>query len=120
VRFVRSFPMAGESMTWSIVEECHIEFSEAEAKKRDIGLSTTLGGLSEGEGQENGAKLDDQIGQALNLYSERFATEVELSVRYFSATRRCERSSRTKATQRLSICRWPLEKRRLKMVSRFR
>lgn len=83
IRFVRSFPVAGDAITQSIVDYCQVDFDAAEQQKREIGLSQMA--LEEDRrvtGMENEPKV--RVGHALGLYLERLAAEVEHSIRYFT------------------------------------
>jgi len=83
VRFVRAFPVAGDSITQSIVDYCQVDYEMAEAQKRDIGLSQMA---LEEDRRATGFEAEPRVrvSHALGLYLERLAAEVEHSLRYFT------------------------------------
>jgi len=82
VRFVRSFPIAGDSITQSIVDYCQTNFEAAETQKRDIGLSQ----MALEEDRRIGTEADPRVrvSHALGLYLERLSAEIDHSLRYFT------------------------------------
>lgn len=83
VRFVRSFPIAGDSITQSIVDYCQTDYEKAEAQKREIGLSQMA---LEEDRRVAGLEVEPRVrvSHALGLYLERLAAEVDHSLRYFT------------------------------------
>lgn len=83
VRFIRSFPIAGDSITQSIVDYCQTDYEKAEAYKREIGLSQMA---LEEDRRVVGMEVDPRVrvSHALGLYLERLAAEVDHSLRYFT------------------------------------
>ena len=82
-RFLRSFPVAGDSITQSIMDYCQLDYETAEAQKREIGLSQMA--LEEDRrvvGLEDEPRV--RVSHALGLYLERLAAEVVHSLRYFT------------------------------------
>ena len=83
VRFVRSFPIAGDSITQSIVDYCQTDYETAESKKRETGLSQMV---LEEDRRVTGLEVDPRVrvSHALGLYLERLAAEIDHSIRYFT------------------------------------
>lgn len=83
VRFVRSFPIAGDSITQSIVDYCQTDYDEAEQQKREIGLSQMA---LEVDRRVTGVEAEPQvrISHALGLYLERLSAEIDHCLRYLS------------------------------------
>ena len=83
VRFVRSFAVAGDSITQSIVDYCQLDYEAAEAQKREIGLSQMA---LEEDRRAVGLEAEPRVrvSHALGLYLERLAAEVEHSLQYFA------------------------------------
>ncbi|MBI2496196.1 MAG: pilus assembly protein PilM [Candidatus Omnitrophica bacterium] len=82
-RFVRSFPIAGDSITQSIVDYCQTDYDTAETQKREIGLSQMA---LEEDRRVSGHEADPRVrvSHALGLYLERLAAELDHSLRYFT------------------------------------
>lgn len=83
VRYVRTFSVAGDSITNSIVDYCQLDFEAAEAQKREIGLSQMA---LEEDRRVTGLEAEPRVrvSHALGLYLERLSAEVEHSLRYFT------------------------------------
>ena len=83
VRFIRAFPVAGDSITQSIVDYCQVDYEAAESQKREIGLSQMA---LEEDRRATGLEAEPRVrvSHALGLYLERLAAEVEHSLRYFT------------------------------------
>jgi type IV pilus assembly protein PilM len=81
VRFVRSFTVAGDSITHSIMDYCQLDYATAETQKRALGLSPMA---LEEDRRVTGLETDllVRVSHALGLYLERLAAEVEHSLRY--------------------------------------
>ncbi len=79
IRFVRTFSVAGELLTQSIVQYCKLNRDEAETQKREFGLTQVGASESQKEGEKN---LTFQVGHALSLQMEQLATELDHSLRY--------------------------------------
>jgi type IV pilus assembly protein PilM len=76
IRFVRSFSIAGETLTQNIMHYCKLGRDEAEAQKCLIGLPKV------GAIEENPTETALQVGHALSLSVEQLATELDHSLRY--------------------------------------
>lgn len=83
VRFVRSFPIAGDSITQSIVDYCQVDYDEAEQQKREIGLSQMA---LEVDRRVTGVEVEPRVrvSHALGLYLERLSAEIDHCLRYLS------------------------------------
>jgi type IV pilus assembly protein PilM len=83
VRFVRSFPIAGDSITQSIIDYCQLEYEAAEQQKREIGLSQMA---LEEDRRVTGLEVEPRVrvSHALGLYLERLAAELDHSLRYLT------------------------------------
>ena len=83
VRFVRSFPIAGDSITQSIVDYCQTDYETAETQKREIGLSQMA---LEEDRRVTGLEVEPRVrvSHALGLYLERLAAEIDHSLRYLT------------------------------------
>ena len=82
VRFVRSFSVAGDGATRSVAEYCKVDYAAAELQKREAGLpavGTIQPPAAGGAGQDD---MRLRAGQALTLYLEKLANEVDHSLRY--------------------------------------
>ena len=81
VRFVRSFSVAGDGATRSIADYCKVDYPTAELQKRESGLPLT-GAAQPAAPAGAEADLRTRAGQALTLYLEKLASEVDHSLRY--------------------------------------
>ena len=83
VRFNRSFPVAGDTVTQAIVDYCQKEFAEAERLKREFGISKMA---LEEDRHEAGHEGEDRVkvSHALGLHLEQLVAEIEHSYRYFA------------------------------------
>lgn len=83
VRFVRSFPIAGDSITQSIVDYCQTDYVDAEQQKREIGLSQMA---LEEDRRVTGLEVEPRVrvSHALGLYLERLSAEIDHSLRYLT------------------------------------
>lgn len=82
IRFIRSFSVAGQAITQSIVEYCQVDYALAEEKKKSMGLSPGAGAQPPAEGLDLQGELQVRVRHAMALYLERLATEVDHSLRY--------------------------------------
>ncbi len=83
VRFNRSFPVAGDTVTQAIADYCQKEFAEAERLKREFGISKMA---LEEDRHEAGHAAEDRVrvSHALGLHLEQLVAEIEHSYRYFA------------------------------------
>lgn len=83
VRFNRSFPMGGDTVTQAIADYCQKEFAEAERLKREFGISKMA---LEEDRHEAGHEGEDRVkvSHALGLHLEQLVAEIEHSYRYFA------------------------------------
>ncbi len=83
VRFSRSFPVAGDSITQAIADYCQIEYARAEEFKLRFGISKMA---LEEDRQETGHATEDRVkvSHALGLHLEQLVAEMEHSFRYFA------------------------------------
>lgn len=82
-RFIRTFPIAGDSITQSIVDYCQLDYEAAELQKREIGLSQMA---LEEDRRVTGLEVEPRVrvSHALGLYLERLAAEIDHSLRYLT------------------------------------
>lgn len=80
VRFVRSFSVAGDGATRTVAEYCKVDYAAAELQKREGGLPAV--GTIQPAGEAGAEDLRLRTGQALTLYLEKLASEVDHSLRY--------------------------------------
>lgn len=83
VRFNRSFPVAGDTVTQAIADYCQKDFAEADRLKREHGISKMA---LEEDRHEAGHEAEDRvrISHALGLHLEQLVAEIEHSYRYFA------------------------------------
>lgn len=83
VRFNRSFPVAGDTVTQAIADYCQKDFAEAERLKREHGISKMA---LEEDRHEAGHEAEDRVrvSHALGLHLEQLVAEIEHSYRYFA------------------------------------